>query len=360
MLRIKLLLFCGIILSQNSYAQNLDEFFNSSATIGGYGELHYNYKKPESGQTSKILDFHRFVLFFGYNFTESWSFRSEIELEHNLVDGESGELELEQAYVNYSPAQYIGARAGVVLNSVGLLNEVHEPPTFFGVERPEYQKVIIPTTWFGNGGALFGYYKGFDYIVTVMEGLDADKLTQENISKDGIRSARSKGFKSNAHSMLVNGRVNYSGIKGLLVGGSYSYNNAIGDSLYNKIGVAELHLKFNINSFYLTGEVGNISYSEGDIQSSFGYYVDVGYDIGNLFNLKFQFIPFFRFTNYNTVSSSKSGGDLEKANNKTRIMGGLHILPIPQVSLKADYGIETIQLDQKKTTYFNLGIGYMF
>lgn len=349
-----------VLLSTIVFAQSDDEFFASSATVGGYGELHYNYQQQESKEVSKVLDFHRFVLFFGYNFTETWSFRSEVELEHNLVDGNSGELELEQAYVNYSPSQFIGARAGVVLNSVGLLNEVHEPPTFFGVERPEYQKVIVPTTWFGNGGAIFGYHKGFDYILTIMEGLDADKLTQENIAKNGIRSARNKGFKSNAHSMLVNGRLNYTGIGGLLVGGSYSYNNTIGDSLYNKIGVSELHAKLNIHSFYFTAEIGHISYSEGDIQSSFGYYADFGYDIGEWFNLRFQLIPFVQYTNYNTVSSSRSGGEIEMANNISKYMVGINTLLINQIVLKVDYGIETIQLDNEKTKYFNLGIGYMF
>ena len=351
-----LVVFCSTIV----FAQSDDEFFTSSVTIGGYGELHYNYKKPEGIQDTRVLDFHRFVLFFGYNFSEMWSFRSEIELEHNLVDGDSGELELEQAYINYFPAMYFGARAGVVLNSVGLLNEVHEPPTFLGVERPEYQKYIIPTTWFGNGAAVFGFYRGFDYVVTLMEGLNADNLTQENIAKSGIRSGRNKGFKSNAKSMLVNTRINYTDIRGLLIGGSYTYNNAIGDSLHNQIAVSELHLKFNHKSLFVTAEVGNISYSEGNIKNSFGYYGDLGYDIGWSLNLKFPIIPFIRYANYNTVSSSKSGGEIEKANNKSKLMIGINILPISQVVLKADYGVEKIELDSQKTIFFNLGIGYMF
>ena len=35
---------------------------------------------------------------------------------------------------------------GVFLIPVGILNETHEPPTFYGVER-SVEKNIIPTTW---------------------------------------------------------------------------------------------------------------------------------------------------------------------------------------------------------------------
>lgn len=30
---------------------------------------------------------------------------------------------------------------------MGFIDEVHEPPTFYGVERPEVDSRIIPTTW---------------------------------------------------------------------------------------------------------------------------------------------------------------------------------------------------------------------
>ena len=66
--------------------------------IGGYGELHYNNINNDGIDDKKEIDFHRFVLFFGYEFTEKLRFWSELELEHALAgDGKPGELELEQA-----------------------------------------------------------------------------------------------------------------------------------------------------------------------------------------------------------------------------------------------------------------------
>ena len=45
---------------------------NSKTQIGGYGELHYN-----NIEETESIDFHRFVLFFGHEFTDSIRFFSE-------------------------------------------------------------------------------------------------------------------------------------------------------------------------------------------------------------------------------------------------------------------------------------------
>lgn len=349
-----------VVVTGNLFAQGSDEFFTQRTKIGGYGELHFNYSKPESGDVSKKLDFHRFVIFFGHSFSEAWSFQSEVELEHNLVGEDKGELELEQAYINFTPLEYLGIRAGVILNPVGLINETHEPPTFFGVERPDYQKYLIPTTWFGNGASIFGYYKGFDFAVTLMEGLNGDKLTTANIYKQGIRSGRNGGFESDARSMLIGARINYSGINGVLLGASYSNNNSIGDSISTKVGLFEVHTKLNWKNIYAVGEFGNISYSDSEIQKSFGYYIDLGSNIGTFFRWKTKVIPFIRYTNYNTAASTIYGGDSEKAANISKIMIGLNILPIENVVVKFDYAKKTVELNNLKTDLFNFGIGYMF
>ena len=56
----------------------------SKTTIGGYGELHYNQISSDAGDKDEI-DFHRFVLFFGHEFSDRVRFFSEFELEHSLA-----------------------------------------------------------------------------------------------------------------------------------------------------------------------------------------------------------------------------------------------------------------------------------
>jgi len=54
-----------------------------------------------------------------------------------------GEVELEQAWLEYDFTSRLSGRAGVFLLPVGILNETHEPPTFYGVERNNVE-VVVP------------------------------------------------------------------------------------------------------------------------------------------------------------------------------------------------------------------------
>ena len=206
-----------------------DDFFEPGYSIGGYGELHWNREMDKDGETTKnLMDFHRFIIYYGYNWTEEWSFKSEVELEHNYIHGNTdmgydvtsheitsesyGELELEQAYVNYHTDKW-GFQGGVILPTVGLLNEYHEPPLFLSVERPFYNKYIIPTTWFGNGFAFYGNIADFNLRIALMEDLEG-----EHITTSGIRDGRGKGYKTTGYSLVKNMSAVYTGISGLRVG----------------------------------------------------------------------------------------------------------------------------------------------
>ncbi|MCF8243339.1 MAG: hypothetical protein K9J16_18335 [Melioribacteraceae bacterium] len=344
-----------IIMSISVSAQDMN-FFEPRTEVGAYGELHLNSVKPENAQTKSNLDFHRFVVFLSHSFSEKWSFKSEVELEHNFVNDGQGELELEQAYVNYHYANYFGLQFGVVLPSVGLLNEFHEPPLFLSVERPDYHSKIIPTTWFGNGAAVYGYYEGFDYKLTVMEGLDGNKFDYSS----GIRSGRMKGYKSDASRMLYNARVDYIGFSGLRAGASFSYNNAKTDSVSIPLSLIEFHAQYKANNLVLVFEYGNISYGEGDLKASRGFYGDIGYDVGKLAGWESQLIPFFRYTQYNTAADTEQGGSIEEVYSYAKWMIGVSFLPLENIVFKMDYSINSRELDDFKTSQFNLGVGYMF
>lgn len=72
---------------------------NSKVHIGGYGEMHYN-NLSDGDTDTRTLDFHRMVLFVGYDFSDKVRFVSEFEVEHVLVSsGSRGAVEIEQAYI---------------------------------------------------------------------------------------------------------------------------------------------------------------------------------------------------------------------------------------------------------------------
>ena len=359
-----------------------DEFFEPSSKIGGYGELHWNQQYDENGDQSKNqLDFHRFIIYYGHNWTEEWSFKSELELEHNTVipgdtdtDGndtdvtKTGELELEQAYVNYHAGNW-GFQGGVILPSVGLLNEYHEPPLFLSVERPDYNKRIIPTTWFGNGFAFYGKFRDFSWRIAMLEDLKGEAIS------DGIRSARGKGYKTTAYSWTKNLSASYTGINGLRLGSSLTMNDApINGDKDNSVGVnlMEINTKYDANNIVAIFEYGKISYENNPdgYDSSSGYYLDLGYNIGSLLGCDGKLIPWLRLSNV-----ARADGVADKTYSIFRT--GLTYKPIDNVAFKLDYGTVTqivdvisyssgntaigiVTKEDVSTTDFNIGMGYSF
>ena len=342
------IVFFGII----NMAIAQDEFFQPGSTIGGYGELHWNKANDADGNSTKnTMDFHRFIIYYGYNWTEKWSFKSEVELEHNFVADDHGELELEQAFVNYHAGNW-GFQGGVILPTAGLLNEYHEPPLFLSVERPAYSKYIIPTTWFGNGFAFYGNISDFKYRLTLMEDLEG-----EGISSNGIRDGRGKGFETTGYNLLKNISVAYTGINGLRLGGSLSMNDAPYDNDADtsiSVQLVEVNAKYTANNIYAVLEYGTSSFTgnnmDAPLKSSSGYYLDLGYDIGGMFNCN-KLIPWLRVSNV-----SKNDDDISKQTDYLRF--GLTWWPINDVAFKTDFANVTVE--DNTTTEFNLGIGYKF
>ena len=137
-----------------------------------------------------------------------------------FVEGleESGELELEQAYLDFRVNRAFNLRAGMLLAPVGIINERHEPPSFHGVERPFVDTFIIPTTWFDAGAGIHGTFgAAWHYRAYLMAPLDATRITAE----EGLAEARQKGFLSNVRSIAQTARLEYGGLPGLTLGTSF-------------------------------------------------------------------------------------------------------------------------------------------
>jgi hypothetical protein len=380
------LLICLLTILTINTAMAQDEFFTPGYTIGGYGELHWNQNFDSNGERSKnTLDFHRFIIYYGYNWTEKWSFKSEVELEHNYVSGGNGELELEQAFVNYHSGNW-GFQGGVILPSVGLINEYHEPPLFLSVERPTYNKYIIPTTWFANGFAFYGNYKDFGFRLAIIEDLDGNNISH------GIRSGRAKGYKSSAENWTKNLSLNYTGINGLRLGGSLTMNDAPRSEEYTNdadeviaykdaIGVSlmELNAKYDAINVYAVVEYGKVNYTDNyhwiskiednptttevdettaafldNYDSSSGYYIDLGYNIASLLSCDATIMPWIRLSNVAKVD----GHDSQTSNI---FRAGLTYKPINNVAFKFDIGkITNASHTENPTTEINIGLGYNF
>src|SRR5215831_18620887 len=141
-----------------------------ATTISGYGEFNYNNYKSDERPTQ--ADLRRFVIGLHHRFDDRLTFHSEVEFEHAVVSkDDEGEVEIEQAWVNYKFSDAVNVKGGLFLIPLGILNETHEPPTYYGVERNEVETRIIPTTWRELGVGVHGAVApGLRYDVGVTTG----------------------------------------------------------------------------------------------------------------------------------------------------------------------------------------------
>ncbi len=140
--------------AQNTSQRLLENERDRNLVIGGYGQIDYNQPFGENQLNNGNLDVHRMVLLVGYHFTDRLQMITEIEFEHVK------EVYVEQAFINYRLNDFMNLRGGLLLIPMGIVNEYHEPPTFNGVERPNVDKYIVPTTWREIGAGISGTLSG--------------------------------------------------------------------------------------------------------------------------------------------------------------------------------------------------------
>ena len=328
--------------------------------IGGYGELHYNNWEFPDGSKFRELDFHRFVLFFGYDFTDRIRFHSELEIEHAFVEdnndgsGETapGAVELEQAYIEFDLTDNMETKGGLFLIPVGILNETHEPTTFYGVERNPIEKNIIPTTWWEGGAALTGRFgsTGLSYDLTVTSGLDGGT---------NIRGGRQKVAKATANDLAYTGRLKYTGVPGLELAGTANYQSDMTQSADPTVNDGLLlsgHIIYNISQFqiralYASWDIDVTANATAEDQAKDkqdGYYLEGSW----------KFVPAAGvFARYN-VWDNGGLGDTEE----TQTNVGINYWPHEQVVLKFDLQRQDHGAAKaaKEADGYNLGIGYYF
>jgi len=333
--------------------QHSDGRLLDNVHFGGYGELHYN-NPSGSGDASdtESIDFHRFVLFIGYDFSDRIRFNSELELEHSLSgNGEPGEVELEQAYIDFTLNDSHTARGGLLLLPIGILNETHEPTTFYGVERNAVEKNIIPTTWWEAGAGAHGQLLGdISYAAYIHSGL----MTSTN-SSYAVRSGRQKVAKAQASDLAGTLAVNWQ-IPGVTVGGSLQYQSDITQGADSDAGEAllrEVHVDVQKGSVALLALYAHWTL-DGDGPKAYGADEQYGWYIEPSFR-PIETVGFFaRYSEW-----SNSAGHSNSNAEKTQYDAGLNWWPHRQVVLKADYQWQDNE-DGKDQSGFNLGLGYDF
>lgn len=319
-------------------------------SIGGYGELHYNNLNGEGGATDKKeIDFHRFVLFFGHEFSDKIRFFSELEVEHSLAgEGKPGEVELEQGYIEFDLSEIMQAKGGLFLIPVGIINETHEPNTFYGTERNPVEKNIIPSTWWEAGAAINSEISaGLSYNLALTSGLDLSGTNNK------IRDGRQKVAKARANSPMITGRIKYTGIPGIELASTIASisDYTQGQGTKNSATMVEAHAVYNSGAFGLRA-----LYASWDVDGkTTGYDKQSGWYIEPSFKISSKLGVFARYNKYDNQAGSGGPGNSEKQQTDF----GINYWPHEDVVIKLDFQTQS-NADNKNQKGFNMTIGYQF
>ena len=373
------------------------------------------YSGTSSGNTRdhrNEISIPRFVLALDYKFNSKWILGAEIEFEaggtgtayeiENKENGEyetevekGGEVALEQFHITRLIHPAINVRAGHLIVPVGLTNEQHEPINFFGTSRPEGETTILPSTWHETGIELFGTfgkgYTRFNYQAMVVTGLNAngfDRDTWVASGKQGIFE------KDNFTSPGYVARLNYLGVPGLKVGGSFYFcNNTAANSdkhtEYNSIGKVPLRIytaDVQYKNKYVTAR-GNIVYGNlgnskqlSDVnrrlsglspysrltpiaKHAVSYGGEVGFNLRAICkdNPKVPVIyPFVRYEYYNPQEEGESGQVMDLRDKVGMWTAGANWYALPNLVVKADYTTRRIgNGNYNSENEFSLAIAYI-
>ena len=356
-------------------------------TVGIYAEIDFNQPIGNGTKQNGSLDVHRLVNFLGYRFNDKTHFVSEIEFEH------VSEVYVEQAFLNYAVRPSLSLRAGLMLIPMGIINEYHEPTTFNGVERPNMDKNIIPTTWREVGMGVFGRIDeaSIRYQAYVVNGFLSFNGEGTLRGSDGLRRGRQKGAESIMSNPNLSAKMDFYGVRGLKMGlagyigrtQSVLYDEmesanedgmAQADSSTVGVAMTGLDMRYRNRGFMARGQViysrlkGTQAYNaftDSDLGSEMmGYYVELGYDVLSLSVRDMgekQVILFSRFERYDTHHKVEGDALDNPAYHRTDITSGISFKVANGAVFKGDYQyFLNASRPGRGNGQLNLGVGVWF
>ena len=351
----------------------------SRVSLFGYGEMLYT--RPWNDASQAMATARRGVLGFAYRFNDRTRFAAELEVENAVVSAsDQGEVAFEQLYVEHDIHDQLTAKAGLFLLPIGYMNETHEPTRYYGVTRNLVETAIIPTTWREMGVGLQGNTgEGWRWNAGLVTSFDLTKWSKADATDtkaSPLGAIHQEGQLAKAASWAYYGALNYDGVPGVNVGGSW-YSGGIGQQQASiptpnaSVTLAELHAKWQVGRWDLStlAAQGNFQgvaafnaagvSGTNPVPDEFrGWYTQAAYRLWRQGD--YSLVPFARYENVNTAVgfSGLPQGLMPQTDPDTRVVTvGASFYLHPQVVLKVD---TQRYLNNSSLDRLNVGVGFHY
>jgi len=375
----------------------LDRLKNSSGGSGsgimhrtsvhGYGETHWAAVEG----TQATVDQHRFVIGVHSEISSWIHLNAEIDFEH-AANGTK--LEFEFGHLDFLVSDTLNFRVGTMLMPMGNLNEFHEPNNFYTVERPDFHKILMPSTWQQAGAGLFGSSGDLSYRLYVTNALITLDDTRKFDNGSFGRGGRSQIREIEVGNVALTGRIEKKA-----PGGQAGFSFYTGDSTADRIdqdgnvtivmadyktrrGPAELDFGLfkgwvsdtaEINTA-CTADVGATNACDGTTpKSAFGYIGTFAVHLPELMGKKttHDWIPFVQYSGLRPVDEEGDNAtSSDPSKNYDQLAVGVAYKPHEQVAIKAHWRINyyggtevanSVPGDAGTSkTYFDFGVAYSY
>lgn len=338
--------------------------------LGAYAEASVGLRKvgpTDPARTSATL--RRVALSADRWFGERFRAYLEFEWENAIACATCrGLAEVEQAFAEWRLMEAaLGLRAGLVLIPMGILNLVHEPTTYLGVNRPMVEQVIIPSTWRELGIGAFGaptpHLRYQLYLTSAPDPL--------RLNREGFVDGRFFGSFARTDGLALTGRlevqphpsweVNGSFFAGDMGGNGDFFDDAgsrraltlplIGWAVDARAQLAGVQVKALATQFFLprTGDLLTAHRADGSLHfpdpsatgvpptRMEGAYVEVAYEVLRHFRAgEHSLRPFVRLETYDTQAAVPAGFTPDPRFAIVELTAGLSYRPDPRLVAKLD------------------------
>jgi hypothetical protein len=378
-------------------------FSDSKFTISGYGESNYiNYRGEKNTQSEDLelymTNMQRFVAYAAYKPKKWLVLYAEIFAEY-MNDG-TNERHFEfqpEVFADFLFSEKFNLRLGTHQAQIGYINNSDEPVMFYTVNRPEVERIIIPSTWIDLGVMTYGKInKDFKWSASLYQGLDPTDLR----GATWIRRGRADALRFNFEGFTANSSLKYTGLKNteLVLNGLYSKIGKANISSNTYLLSSYVRREYKNWSFMALGAIGGSDNTQGLFEITrqasidnvgqvlgrnvYGFYTEVGYniwpflkgnrksanDIKNLLvrssEIKLPiFIRYERLNTHNRIDESLINEPIFKS-DLTAITIGANFNPRRNIVIKTNYQFRNNKAPLADGSFegnrFEIGLGFIF
>jgi hypothetical protein len=366
-----------------AYAASKIYFTDQTYSISGFGE--FNVTPFAEGRSTDSGDLelyytglYRLATFFGYKLHRRIIFNFEFlgELLHDGTREVGNDIVIE-AMLDFVIHQRVNVRLGYSPLPIGYINNNDEPVMFFSVNRPEVERLILPTSWISLGAMAFGRLPGHvDYFVGRVGGLNSSEF----IGASWVRQGRQIHHGVPEDFAWV-GKVERPFAEGLVAGVS-GYRGGSGDGrtvdgrdVRGLLSIGSAHAKFETRDLRLLGvstwgtlrDTEDIHALTGEVlgRRTYGYYLEAGHDLLPLLGRRSETKKAPIFARYERLNTHRRVADalrhVPRVENDLRVVTvGANYSPRRSLVFKANYQFQRNFSRPEEGNRAELGVGFIY